>query len=91
MTRIVTLVLGYLFLALGVVGLVLPFLQGVLFIVVGLLLLSREAPWAKRALGRLKRRFPRLGGTITRTDVWITRRTRLARVRVGRWLRPAAR
>jgi uncharacterized protein len=91
MSRIVTLVLGYSFLALGVVGLVLPFLQGVLFIVVGLLLLSREAAWARRVLDRLKSRHPRLGGMITRSDAWVTRQARLARVRVGRLLRPAVR
>ncbi len=91
MSRIVTLVLGYAFLAFGVVGLVLPILQGVLFIVIGLLLLSREAPWARRALDRLRSRYPRLGGVIDRSDAWITRRARLARVRVGRLLRPASR
>ncbi len=91
MSRVVTLVLGYGFLALGVVGLVLPFLQGVLFIVIGLLLLSREVPWARRVLDRLRGRYPRLGGVIARSDAWITRQARLARVRVGRLLRPAAR
>ena len=91
MSRIVTLVLGYAFLVLGVVGLVLPFLQGVLFIVIGLLLLSREAPWARRMLDRVKRRYPRTGGMIARSDAWITRQARLARVRVGRWVRPMVR
>ncbi|MGK5643492.1 PGPGW domain-containing protein, partial [Streptomyces sp. URMC 126] len=51
MTRIVTLVLGYSFLVLGVLGLVLPFLQGFLFIFIGLILLSKHASWANRSLG----------------------------------------
>lgn len=52
------LALGYAFLVLGVVGLVLPILQGVLFLTVGLLILSKHAPWAERLLGRLKSRYP---------------------------------
>jgi uncharacterized membrane protein YbaN (DUF454 family) len=91
MSRIITLVLGYFFLILGVIGLVLPFLQGVPFIVIGLLLLSREAAWARRALDWLKRRHPRLESMITRSDAWITRQMRQARVRIGRWFRPAVR
>lgn len=53
-------ILGYTFLVLGVAGLVLPFLQGILFIVVGLLLLARSAPWAQRLLERIQRRHPQL-------------------------------
>ncbi len=53
-------ILGYGFLVLGVAGLVLPFLQGILFIVVGLLLLARSAPWARRLLERIQQRYPRL-------------------------------
>ena len=64
MTRIVMLVLGYGFLVLGVIGLVLPFLQGFLFIFIGLVILSKHAPWAARAVASIKRRFPRAGGLI---------------------------
>jgi len=38
---------GILLLILGVIGLFLPFLQGILFIVLGLSLLSSESPRAK--------------------------------------------
>jgi len=41
---------GFALLVLGVVGLFLPFLQGIAFIVLGLLLLSREYHWARRLL-----------------------------------------
>jgi uncharacterized protein len=91
MSRIVRLVLGYAFLALGLVGLVLPILQGVLFTMVGLVLLSRDVPWARRALAWFASRYPRAGAVVARSDAWITRRGRLARVRIGRWLRPAVR
>lgn len=62
--RVALTVVGYVFLALGVVGLFLPFLQGILFLVVGLLILSRHAPWAERLLERLKRSHPKLAQTI---------------------------
>ncbi|MBI3990259.1 MAG: hypothetical protein HY347_11660 [candidate division NC10 bacterium] len=38
----------------GLVGLFLPFLQGIALIVAGLALLSRDAPWARRCMERIK-------------------------------------
>jgi len=51
--------LGYGLLALGVAGLFLPILQGILFIMLGLLVLSYHQPWAERLLARLRKRFPK--------------------------------
>ena len=47
---------GVLLLVLGVIGLFLPFLQGILFIVMGLSLLSTESDRAKAWLEHLQRR-----------------------------------
>ena len=52
--RIFRLVAGWTLLAVGVVGLFLPVLQGFLLIISGLALLSTESPWAHRLLTRLK-------------------------------------
>ncbi len=52
--RIFRLVAGWTLLAVGVVGLFLPVLQGFLLIISGLALLSTESPWARRLLDRLK-------------------------------------
>lgn len=49
---------GWGFIVLGILGLFLPILQGILFLLVGLYLLSEESPWAKRLLDKLKARFP---------------------------------
>jgi uncharacterized membrane protein YbaN (DUF454 family) len=49
---------GWLFILLGLAGLVLPVLQGILFLLVGLLILSRESAFAHRILMRLRHRFP---------------------------------
>jgi uncharacterized membrane protein YbaN (DUF454 family) len=56
--------LGYGFLVLGVIGVLLPVLQGSVCFVIGLAILSRHAPWAERLMHRLKRRFPRIGHLI---------------------------
>lgn len=64
MTRILMLVLGYGFLFLGVLGLFLPFLQGFLFIFIGLIVLSKHAPWAQRSLDYVRRRWPAMGKMI---------------------------
>jgi uncharacterized protein len=47
---------GVLLLVVGVVGLFLPFLQGILFLVMGLSLLSSESPRAKAWLQYLQRK-----------------------------------
>lgn len=91
MGRVVGQVFGYLFLLLGIAGLFLPFLQGFLFIFVGLILLARnDAPWARGTLDWTKRRYPRLGRQIDRAEAWMTRVTRRFTVWFGRIFRPAA-
>jgi hypothetical protein len=45
------------------VGLFLPILQGVLFLLIGLVILSSEYTWAQRLLQKLRDRFPRLART----------------------------
>ena len=57
--RYVILSLGWFFVFLGILGLFLPILQGILFLLIGFILLSRESEWAKRQLEKLKSRYPR--------------------------------
>jgi uncharacterized membrane protein YbaN (DUF454 family) len=56
-------VIGWGFILLGILGLFLPILQGILFLLVGLLILSSVSPWAERLLHRLRRRFPKISAT----------------------------
>ena len=58
--RVIVLTIGWLLVALGVVGLALPFLQGVLLILLGLYVLSRESAWARLLFQKLRVRYPRL-------------------------------
>jgi len=56
--KILTFIIGWFFILLGVLGLFLPILQGILFIAIGLLILSKESRWAKRVFVKLRRRYP---------------------------------
>ena len=75
LVRLALLTLGWCFIVLGVIGLFLPILQGVLFLLAGLYLLSNESRTARRLLQRLRRRFPRVDA---RLHAW--------RERIARWL-----
>jgi len=50
---------GWTFIIAGVVGLFLPILPGLLFLLIGLVILSARHHWARRWMVRLRRRFPR--------------------------------
>jgi uncharacterized protein len=52
---------GWALLPLGVVGLFLPVLPGVLFLIIGLSILSVEYEWARRWMTALRSRFPGAG------------------------------
>jgi uncharacterized membrane protein YbaN (DUF454 family) len=64
--RALELSLGWGFILLGIAGIFLPILQGILFILVGLLIISRHSPWAAKILGKLKARFPKLAKRLER-------------------------
>jgi uncharacterized membrane protein YbaN (DUF454 family) len=50
---------GSILIALGIVGLVLPFLQGIALILAGLAVLATELPWARRWLQAIRDRLKR--------------------------------
>ncbi|MDD5204505.1 MAG: PGPGW domain-containing protein [Desulfobacterales bacterium] len=60
LSRNLRIALGILSLILGVAGLVLPILQGWLFLGIGLVLLSRDVPFFQKLSDRLEHRFPKL-------------------------------
>lgn len=57
--RILVLIAGWSFILLGIVGLFLPILQGILFILIGLIILSSQYAWARRLMAKLRQRFPK--------------------------------
>ncbi len=58
------LVTGWGFVFLGVVGLLLPILQGILFLLFGLVILSSEYVRADRVLEKLRKRFPKFAAHV---------------------------
>jgi uncharacterized membrane protein YbaN (DUF454 family) len=58
--RVVVLLLGWALVALGIVGLFLPVLQGVLFLLLGLYVLSRESKTAHHWVEKLRESHPHL-------------------------------
>ncbi|MDH3664135.1 MAG: PGPGW domain-containing protein [Alphaproteobacteria bacterium] len=68
MKTLVLQTIGYAFLVLGVIGLVVPILQGFLFLAIGLIILAKSAPWAERMLGRFKNSHPDAGRLIDKAD-----------------------
>jgi len=50
---------GWIIIGLGLAGLALPFVPGLVFILLGLVILSTHYVWAQRMLGWLRRKFPK--------------------------------
>ena len=71
--RYAILGLGWVFIFLGILGLFLPILQGILFLTIGLILLSRESVWAAAKLDWLKTKYPRFGATYEEAERRATR------------------
>jgi uncharacterized membrane protein YbaN (DUF454 family) len=75
--KILVLIAGWGFILLGVIGLILPVLQGVLFLLIGLFILSSEYVWAHRLLVKVRNRFPsaasRLEEVTKGTHKWINK------------------
>lgn len=59
MKRIVRISAGIVFLVLGFAGLFLPILQGILFIIIGLILLAPYSRCIRRGLIGLRKRYPK--------------------------------
>ena len=49
---------GWSLIGLGIAGLALPFVPGIVLILLGLVILSSQYVWAQRVLAWLRRKFP---------------------------------
>ena len=65
--RIVRIASGSVLLVLGVIGLVVPVLQGWALILAGLAVLARDVPWARRWLNAIRDRIRRMRRSSHRT------------------------
>ncbi|HVA01406.1 MAG TPA: PGPGW domain-containing protein [Terriglobia bacterium] len=72
--RSVVLVAGWSLVALGILGLFLPILQGALLLLAGLSVLSSEYVWVHKVLQRLRARFPGLSERLHAAETWVKAR-----------------
>jgi uncharacterized protein len=79
--RVLVLIVGWCFILLGIVGLFLPILQGVLFLFIGLFILSSEYVWAHHLLSKLRQRFPKLSDSADKAMAKAARYLHLSRQR----------
>jgi uncharacterized membrane protein YbaN (DUF454 family) len=56
--RLIRLIVGWLFIILGVLGCFLPILQGILFLSIGFVLLAPDVPIFKRMMKKIKEKYP---------------------------------
>jgi uncharacterized membrane protein YbaN (DUF454 family) len=58
MKRTFRYAIGLTFILLGIIGCFLPVLQGILFLIIGIIILSSEVPAAKKLLSIFERKYP---------------------------------
>lgn len=56
--KIILNILGWVFILLGFLGIVLPVWPGILFFIIGLTILSSSNHWSRKLLDAFHRRFP---------------------------------
>ena len=66
--RAIVLGLGWLFILLGFAGLFLPVLQGILFLLIGVILLSYESVTVRRFMNRTRERYPVFASAFDRAE-----------------------
>jgi uncharacterized protein len=75
--RVLVQTIGWIFILLGIAGLFLPILQGVLFLLIGLMILSTEYVWAHHLLRKIRERFPHLAEKVDhaaqKANSWLRR------------------
>lgn len=69
--RTLLLLVGIIFILLGLLGLALPFLQGFLFLAIGLILLSLHSPKIREWTDVHTKRYPKLHMVVDRMEKWI--------------------
>ena len=75
MKRQALIAAGWALLLLGAVGFLLPILPGILFVLMGLCILSVEYAWARRWIAAIRRRFPQADKKLQGILAWVERPT----------------
>ncbi len=70
--RVILFCFALLFITLGLFGLALPFLQGILFLAIGLILLSIASPTARSWIEHHTRKYPKFHSWVEKIEKRIT-------------------
>jgi len=57
--RLITLAAGWGFISLGIVGIILPVMPGIIFLIIGVYLLSLESFWFANKLDKVGQKYPK--------------------------------
>lgn len=71
--RVTILTIGIIFVFFGILGLALPFLQGFLFLAIGLILLSVYSPAAHERIEKITKRYPKFHAIMEKIETWVAR------------------
>lgn len=71
--KILILTMGFVFIILGLVGLVLPFLQGILFLIIGFLILSLYFPSIRHHIQKHAQKSPHALSIVNKAEKWIAK------------------
>src|ERR1700722_15911162 len=77
--RVSVIALGWVFICLGIVGLVLPVVPGAVLIVVGALMVNPQLAWLRRMLEKCRVRFPVFAPIFRRFCAWSESRQSLSK------------
>lgn len=69
--RVIVVSIAFAFLFIGLIGLVLPVIQGLLSIFVGIILLSLYSPTIRKWTEKHTERFPKLHEFVKKIEAWI--------------------
>ncbi len=71
--KILVLTIGIIFIILGILGLFLPFLQGILFLIIGLILVSFCFPRMRPHIKRHAERQKHVSSAVNKIEEWIAK------------------
>lgn len=71
MKKVLVLTIGIIFILSGLLGLFLPFLQGILFLIIGFMILSLYFPKIRLCIHKHAEKSPRLFSLINKAEKWI--------------------
>ena len=69
--RISIQTIGVFLLLLGIAGVILPVLQGLVFLILGLAFLSIYSEWAKKSLRYVGSKHPKADTLVTKLEQWV--------------------